>query len=164
MAKETKTLKENDDIRIDATAYKGENGKKEFFSDVMDRVRDLVVFHLSLKVSAAFSIYSKKHNSEVTDVTFKVGLCESAGCQFFDNIELNKPYRDQEFLYSIIAHVASSIADIIKESDNVYEDLLNVLLVTQNVLVAETVVYINDEPITDAIVEHLAAMKNRTLN
>lgn len=164
MGKERKTIKVTDDIIVSADIYEGSNGNQKFFVDVMDKVRDLVEFHLSLKVSAAFSIYNKKHDTEVTDVTFKVGLRELAGYQLFGSLEPNKPYRDYDFLYKIIDHTASAIANIIKESDNVYEELLNVLLVVQNVLVGETVVYINDEPIPDAIVEHTAAIRNRTLN
>lgn len=164
MNKETKTIKENDDITIGATAYKGENGKKEFFRDVMDKVCDLVEFHLSLKISAAFSIYSKKHGSEVTDVTFKVGLREHIRARYFDNIKPNTPLSDQDFLRSVMERTASHIANIIIESDNVYEDLLNVLSGVQNVLVLETVIYINDEPILDDFVEHTNSFKNRTVN
>lgn len=164
MTKETKTLKENNGIRIGATAYKGKNGTKEFFSDVMDKVHDLVGFYLSLKVSAAFSTYSKKHGSEVTDVTFKVGLCEHLGARFFDNIKPNTPLSDQDFLRDAVEFVANRIAGIILESNNMYEDLLKVLLVVQNVLVYETVIYINDEPMPDANVEHAAAIRNRILN
>lgn len=164
MGKDRKTLKVNDDIIVSADIYEGSNGRQKFFVDVMDKLRDMVEFFISLKVSAAFNTYSKKYNTTLSDVTFKVALQERKDDHFFINIEPNMPYSDQDFLYKVVEHLAKGVFTAIEESDNLYEDLLKLLLVIQGVLLAETVIYINDEPIPDAIVEHTAAIRNRTLN
>lgn len=166
MGKEKLTIKENDSIKVDANVYTGKNGKKELFIDMMDKIHGIVEFYLSQKVSAAFAIYIKKHNTMDTDVNTKMAIrgWGAGNDSYFDNIELNTPYDDQDFLCKVMDQIASRITAIILESDNVYEELLKVLILIQGVLLTETVVYINDEPIPDAIVERTAAMKNRTLN
>ena len=164
MGKKSKTIKVNDDIIVSADIYDGSNGSQKFFVDVMDKLRGMVEFVISIKVSAAFNTYSKEHDTALSDVTFKVALQERKNDRFFINIDSNTLYSDQDFLYKVVEHLAKDVFTAIKESDNLYEDLLKLLLVIQGVLLAETVIYINDEPIPDAIVEHTAVIRNRTLN
>lgn len=165
MSKKVKTIKENSDIRIEANLFIGDEGKKEFFTEVMEKVRTLVNFYLSLKVSATFASYSNKHNVLSPNVKFEVMMKQERGdIRYLDNIEPNKRYSDEDFLFKVMEKLAEYVFIIVTKSDTVFDDLLKLLGCTQGVLISDTVICINGEPVVDDFTGQASEPRNATLN
>lgn len=158
-------IKENDGCSVSANFFLGNEGKKEFFTEVMETVRTLVDFYLSLKVSAAVSVYSNKRGTLDPDVKFEVMMKQERGdIRYLDNIEPNKRYSDEDFLFKVLEKLAEYVFIIVTKSDTVFDDLLKLLGCTQGVLISDTVICINGEPVVDDFTGQASEPRNATLN